>query len=61
MNASTTWIQHRRGEPAAAEDEEPDAADLGTAFGMECSLEPHPPATPKLPPARSDAEADPAP
>lgn len=61
MNASTTWNQHRRGEPPSAEDEEPDAADLGTAFGMECSLAPHPPATPKRPAAPSDAEADPTP
>lgn len=59
MNASTTWNQHRRGEPPSAEDEEPDAADLGTAFGMECSLVPHLPAAPKALPATAPDEADP--
>lgn len=58
MNASHTWNAHQRSEPSA-EDDEPDAADLGTAFGMECSLAPHPLADPKQPAPPSDASPDP--
>lgn len=59
MNASHTWNAHQHGE-SPAEDDEPDAADLGTAFGMECSLAPHPCGPdPKQPPPPSDASPDP--
>lgn len=37
MNASKPWNLHRPID-RAADDSEADAADLGTAFGMECSL-----------------------
>jgi hypothetical protein len=44
MNISTPWFLRRLVE-ALKPAPEPDAADLGTAYGMECSLaaqEPHP-------------------
>jgi hypothetical protein len=59
MNASHTWTAHQHPGDSPAEDDEPDAADLGTAFGMECSLAPHPLADPKLPAPPSDASPDP--
>jgi hypothetical protein len=37
MNASKPWNLHRPVD-RSTDDSEADAADLGTAFGMECSL-----------------------
>lgn len=54
MNNSTPWFLRRIAE-ALKPAPEPDAADLGTAYGMECSLaaqEPPRPAQTDTPPAR---------
>jgi hypothetical protein len=59
MHAHSPWKPPRKTDAFAVE-AEPDAADLGTAFGMECSLAAQEPKA-KPEPAAADAdEADPA-
>jgi hypothetical protein len=55
MNISNPWFLRRLAE-ALKPAPEPDAADLGTAYGMECSLaaqEPPQPAAGITPPAQA--------
>jgi hypothetical protein len=60
MHAHSPWKPPRKTD-AFAVDAELDAADLGTAFGMECSLAAQEPKKAEpLPPAVDSDETDPA-
>lgn len=47
-----TWLTSMASRRSAADDDTPDPADMGTAFGLDASMEPEPRETPpKLGPA----------